>query len=146
MDRSPLCDLARLRTGEGVCLTCSSHTCGGNRDIHLSQTRLDIRTVGPRGSWLPSLPILSSQFCFGIAWCNSYHILYSLQELHAPVTLFACPFRFTHLNYRFCILHCQVCFHFFDSCCWPYHFIVYRHHSMPNGALFPVYCSHSSFH
>lgn len=53
MRRSPLCYLVSLSTEAGMCLTCSSHSCGGNRDVRPLQTRFDIRTVGPGDSQTP---------------------------------------------------------------------------------------------
>jgi hypothetical protein len=150
MRRSPLCNLASLRTEAGVCLTCSSHTCSADRDIHPSQTRPDIRTVGPADSQNFRL----------------YHRLISALESPGaiPITFFTvCKnitsqslfslefFRFTHLTswFRSCIVRCVHMSLIFRSLHYPcIVFLLSLSLSMSNAycALFLVHCFHSSLH
>lgn len=47
-----------------MCLTCSSHSCGGNRDIRPLQTEVDIRTRDPGDSQTP-VPVIVSFSALG---------------------------------------------------------------------------------
>jgi hypothetical protein len=132
--------LARLRTEEGVCLTCSSHRSGGNRDIHPFQTTFDIRAVGPSGFLAFFSPTL---FVLVLLWNRLVQFLsHSLQPARTSRTrhsFWLDHSRSTHLIYifRFCIIRC-VSISFISAAGISFHcpwllFNVYC-------ALFPVFC------
>jgi hypothetical protein len=109
MCKSPLCDWARLRTEKGMCLTCSSHRSGGNRDIHPSQTTFDIRAVGPSGFLAFFSPYLIISV---LLWKRLVQFLsHSLQLARTSRTRHSFSldhFRLTHLipRFRSCIIRC----------------------------------------